>query len=131
MAKISMRLVPDQDPIDVHQQLQEHLEKHVPHSVKWELDYLSGSPGTVLNRDTPGVQALSKAFNTVWGRPPVFAWEGGSVPVVGEMQKILGIDSILTGFGLPDDHIHSPNERLHLPTWTRGIDSVIHFLYNL
>ena len=57
--------------------------------------------------------------------------EGGSVPVVGDIQKLLGADTVLTGFGLPDDRIHSPNERLHLPTWYKGIEALVHFFYNM
>jgi acetylornithine deacetylase/succinyl-diaminopimelate desuccinylase-like protein len=71
------------------------------------------------------------ALEQVWGIPPVFKREGGSVPVVADMQQILGIDSVLTGFGLPDDNIHSPNEKLHLPTWKKGIDALINFLMNI
>ena len=66
----------------------------------------------------------------MWGIRPVLKREGGSVPVVGDMQRILSVDSVLTGFGLPDDNLHAPNEKLHLPTWYRGIDTFIHFLYN-
>jgi acetylornithine deacetylase/succinyl-diaminopimelate desuccinylase-like protein len=74
---------------------------------------------------------MAKAFKDVWGVDPLFKREGGSIPVVGNMQDILGIESVLTGFGLPDDRIHSPNEKQDLPTWYRGIDALIHFFYNL
>jgi acetylornithine deacetylase/succinyl-diaminopimelate desuccinylase-like protein len=62
---------------------------------------------------------------------PALKREGGSVPVVADMQKHLGIDSVLTGFGLPDDRIHSPNEKLDLSTWRKGIQALIHFFYNV
>jgi len=79
--------------------------------------------------DQPAALALAKAFEVVWQRPPVYKREGGSVPIVADMQQILKIDSVLTGFGLPGDNIHSPNEKLHLPTWKKGIQSLIHFFY--
>jgi acetylornithine deacetylase/succinyl-diaminopimelate desuccinylase-like protein len=62
---------------------------------------------------------------------PLYKREGGSIPVVGQMQSMLGIESVLVGFGLPDDNLHAPNEKLDLPTWYRGIDALIHFFFNL
>lgn len=131
MAKISMRLVPDQDPDEVRLQLLRYLEEHAPKTVRWEVITMSGGKPSISDRDMPGTRALSKALETVWGRRPVFKPEGGSVPVVASMQEILGFDSVLTGFGLPDDNIHAPNEKLNLPNWYRGIDALIHFIYNL
>ncbi|NMC12369.1 MAG: dipeptidase [Chloroflexi bacterium] len=131
MAKISMRLVPDQDPAEVHQQLLKYMEKNAPPTVIWEVIQMAGGFASIVDRNTPGVQALADAFQTVWGKPVGFKREGGSIPVVAQMQSILGKASILAGFGLPDDNLHAPNEKLHLPTWYRGIDVVIHFLFNL
>jgi len=128
MAKISMRLVPDQDPNMVHQQLVKYLDAHAPTTVQWEVDLISGSPASITSRDFVGVNALSKALEDTWGKRPVFRREGGSVPVVGQMQEILGIDSVLTGFGLPDDNLHAPNEKIHLPTFYRGIETMIRYL---
>ena len=85
----------------------------------------------VTEINQPGVKALAQALETVWGRPPVYKREGGSIPVVVDMRKILGIESVLTGFGLPDDNLHAPNEKLHLPTWYKGIEALIQFFYNL
>ena len=131
MAKISMRLVPDQDPQKVHDSLDLYLKQHAPKTIRWELVNMSGAPASITNREMPAVQALSRAMERVWGKTPVFRRDGGSVPVVGHMQEILGVDSILTGFSMPDDHIHAPNERLHLPTWEKGIQELIYFLYNI
>jgi acetylornithine deacetylase/succinyl-diaminopimelate desuccinylase-like protein len=131
MAKISMRLVPDQDPAEVHQQLLSYLQQHAPASVRWELTAMAGGPASISDIHQPGAQALVQALTTVWGKAPLFKREGGSIPVVGEMQTILGIDSVLTGFGLPDDNLHAPNEKLHLPTWYKGINALIHFFYNM
>ncbi len=131
MAKISCRLVPDQDPDEVDAQFRRFLTEKAPPTIRWELEKISGAPGSITNLDQPGIRALAAAQEVVWQKKPVYVREGGSIPVVGMMQSILGIESVLTGFGLPEDHIHSPNERLHLPTWYKGIDALIHFFYNL
>ena len=131
MAKLSMRLVPDQTPDQVEAQLRAYLSERVPPTIRWELDRLAGSPPSLSDRASPGVTALSAAMETVWGTPPLFRREGGSVPVTAYLQEFLGMESVLTGFALPDDNAHSPNERLHLPTWKRGREAIVHFLYNL
>ncbi len=131
MAKISCRLVPDQQPEDVYRQMHDYLQAHAPTAVRWSLTPKHGGLPVLSNRNSPYIQALSKALEAVWGKPPVFRREGGSVPVVLDIQKILGIETVNTGFSMPDDNMHSPNEKLHLPTWRRGIDSFIHFFYNL
>jgi acetylornithine deacetylase/succinyl-diaminopimelate desuccinylase-like protein len=131
MAKISMRLVPDQDPHEVHEQLLEYLKNHAPKSIRYEVIDLAGSPGAITDRNSNEVNALAKAMETVWGRPPIFNREGGSVPVVTLFQKILLVDTVNTGFSLASDNMHGPNERLHLPTWQKGTQALIHFLYNL
>lgn len=131
LAKISSRIVADQTPDDLHHKFRAYLEKIIPPTVQWELTFMGGSLPSATDPNNPYTAALEKALETVWGVRPVYKREGGSVPVVGDFQKILGADSILTGFGLPDDCIHSPNERLHLPTWRRGIEALIHFFYNL
>ena len=131
MAKLSMRLVPNQDPQEVHQQLLQYMEKNAPRDIRWELKSLSGSPASISDRNNPGVQAMARALETVWGQRPYFKREGGSIPVVGDMQRLLGVESVICGFGLPDDNVHAPNEKQNLPTWYRGIDAYIHFFLNL
>lgn len=131
MAKISMRLVPDQDPADVHQQLLQHLETHAPKTVRWEVTPLAGGPASLTDLKMPAVVAMEKALEAVWGKRPLYKREGGSVPVVAQMQDLLGINSLISGFGLPDDNVHAPNEKLHLPTWYRGIDTLIHLFFYL
>ena len=131
MAKLSTRLVPDQDPKEVHQQLLRYLEQNAPKDIRWEVKTLAGNPASISDRDNPGVQAMAKALETVWGKRPYFKREGGSIPVVGEMQRLLGVESVICGFGLPDDNVHAPNEKQNLPTWYRGIDAYIHFFLNL
>lgn len=130
MAKISMRLVPDQKPDEIYQNLFNYLKSIIPDTVNWELIQMAGSPPSVTNTNIPAIKSLTSSFEEVWGCPPVFKREGGSIPVVLSIQEILGIESILTGFGLPEDNIHGPNEKLHLPTWEKGIRSLIAFLYN-
>lgn len=131
MAKISMRLVPDQDPKEVHLQLLQYLEERAPKDIRWELAVMAGGPASISDRNTIGVRAMGKALETVWGTRPYFRREGGSIPVVKDMQSLLGIESVVSGFGLPDDNVHAPNEKMHLPTWYRGIEAGIHFFMNL
>jgi acetylornithine deacetylase/succinyl-diaminopimelate desuccinylase-like protein len=130
MAKISMRLVPDQDPDEVYHQLIQYLNENAPQTIRWEVEKMAGSPASISDIHHPATLALAKAFEQVWGSRPLYKRDGGSVPVVGSMQSYLGVESVLTGFGLPDDNIHAPNEKLHLPTFYKGIDTLINFLYN-
>ncbi len=131
MAKISMRLVPDQHPAEVHQQFVRYLESHAPPTVRWEIEDLSSGDPVITDRNLPAVQALYRALHDVWGVEPIFIRGGGSVPVVAHLRQYVGIDSLLTGFGQPGDQIHSPNERMHLPTWYRGIEALIRFFVNV
>ncbi len=131
MAKISCRLVPDQTPADTIKLMRQYLKEKAPKDVRWELTFLHGAGAALVSQDNAGVQALAKAMQTVWGRRPYFLREGGSIGVVVQLQEHVGVDSVLTGFALPDCDAHSPNEKLHLPTWTRGIETLIHFFYNL
>ncbi len=127
LAKISCRLVPDQDPQKVLIGFRKFLEEQVPSSVIWELKLMSGAPAYIAGEETPGLEAFKKALKATWNVDPVLKREGGSIPVATEMKEILGVDSIITGFGLPDDQIHSPNERLHLPTQQKGVEALIRF----
>jgi acetylornithine deacetylase/succinyl-diaminopimelate desuccinylase-like protein len=131
MAKISMRLVPDQDAAEVAQQLREYLRRKAPPTVTWEVKNLASGPGVVIERDSPYMRAALSALKTVFEVEPVLMREGGSVPVVGLLKHQLNVDSVLLGFGLPDDNLHAPNEKLHLPTWQRGIEAFIRFFANL
>jgi acetylornithine deacetylase/succinyl-diaminopimelate desuccinylase-like protein len=131
MAKLSTRLVPDQKPEQVEDQLQGYLRERAPSTVRWELERLAGGPPSISPRDSAGVRVLSAALEQVWGRPPVFRREGGSIPVVAFLQQYLGVQSLLTGFALPDDNAHSPNEKLHLPTWGKGIQALALFFTRL
>ena len=130
-AKLTMRLVPDQDPDEVLEQLKRFLDENIYGSNTWSLDFKDGATACTSGRDSNGVRAMQKAFESVWGMEPVFYRSGGSIPAVGYMQEVLGVESVLTGFSRPDDNVHSPNEKLHLETWYKGIDTFIHFLHNM
>ena len=130
-AKISMRLVPDQNPAEVKDQLLAYLKTNVPPTVRYEISDLQGGPASISDRNSPYIKALSKALETVWGTRPMFKRDGGSVPVVTDFQNFLGVESLNTGFGLLNDKAHAPNEKLHLPTFYKGIDALIHLFYNL
>ena len=130
MAKISMRTVPNQDPEKIFQQLKQYISERIPPTVSWDLQKFAGGKASISDINHPGVISLSNALEVVWGSKPFYKREGGSIPVVAAMQSILGKDSVLTGFGLPEDRIHSPNESLHLPTWRKGVLALIHFFYN-
>ena len=131
MAKISTRLVPDQDPSEVHDMLKEYLRKNAPATVSWEVTPFHGAPACITETESAYVKSFCKGLEQSWGVIPLMKREGGSVPVVTAMKEYLGIESILSGFGNPGDNIHAPNERLHLPSWYKGIDSIIHFFHNL
>lgn len=131
MAKLSCRLVPDQDAHQVHRQLLRYMEENAPKTIRWEVKLLNAGPTAITNRKLPAIQAMAKAMQAAWDVPPLFKREGGSIPVVALLQKNIGIESVLCGAGLPADNVHAPNERLHLPTWYKAIEAYIHFLYNL
>lgn len=130
-AKISCRLVADQDPVEIAQLLQEHLQRIAPPQVQVTTRYLHGGHGAQVNLDSKYMRAASQALQQVFGQPPVFERQGGSIPVVATFQKVLELDSILLGFGLPDDGLHSPNERFYLPNFYKGIETVIRYLAQL
>ncbi|MEX0787386.1 MAG: dipeptidase [Anaerolineales bacterium] len=127
MAKISMRLVPDQTPQDARRALDAYLKKAMPPTVTWEVEDLAGCTPAIVRRDSPAVKAARQALEKVWGRAPLFSRQGGSVPVVSLIQDMLGLDSLMLGFGLPDDNLHAPNEKQHLPNFFRGIEAYIWF----
>jgi acetylornithine deacetylase/succinyl-diaminopimelate desuccinylase-like protein len=131
MTKLSCRLVPDQTPQEVHRQMLAYLKANAPKSIKWELKLLNTAPTAITDRNLPAVQSMAQAMETVWGVRPLFKREGGSIPVVALLQENVGAESVLFGASLPEDNVHAPNERLHLPTWYKMIDAIIHFFYNL
>jgi acetylornithine deacetylase/succinyl-diaminopimelate desuccinylase-like protein len=131
MAKISMRLVPDQSPELVKQSLKTYLAEKVPAGITWELEDLSGCMPGIIDRNSDAVNAASRALESVWGKSPLFKREGGSVPVVGLIKEMLGVNSLMLGFGLPDDNLHAPNEKMYLPNFYRGIETFIRFMFEI
>lgn len=126
-AKVSFRLVPNQDPDKVIAAFREFVAKHAPKGIQFELRVLSAGPGLVVNPDHPAIKVAAKAFSDVLGRKTVFIRSGGSIPIVGDFASHLGIPTVLMGFGLPDDGLHSPNEKYHLENYYQGIMTVAHF----
>jgi acetylornithine deacetylase/succinyl-diaminopimelate desuccinylase-like protein len=131
MAKISMRLVPNQKADHVKSQLVNYLRQKAPPWLKWEVIDLTGGPAAIVRRDTPTMRAAIRALEGAFGAKPIFAREGGSVPVVSLIQNLLGTESIMMGISLPDDNLHAPNEKLHLPSLARGTEAYIRFFYEL
>lgn len=130
MAKISMRLVPNQTPKKVNDQMVKYMENNVPEQIKWEIKMLSSDPASLTDINYPATKCFAESIEKVWGVKPVYQRGGGSIPIVAYMQEILGAESVLSGFSLPEDNIHSPNERLNLDVFKKGIDTTIHFIFN-
>lgn len=126
-AKISCRLVPDQQHAEIYELAEKYIRSLVPPTVNVSFIKHSGGP-FYLADDAPGLENFINAFEETWHKRVIFKREGGSIPVATVMQEVLGVKSILTGLGLPDDAIHSPNEHQHLPTWRKGIQGYIRFL---
>jgi acetylornithine deacetylase/succinyl-diaminopimelate desuccinylase-like protein len=131
MAKLSCRLVADQRPKDVAEQMRAYLEKHAPPTVTWRLVEMAGAHPAQTNRDTPWMGAAATALKEVFGVEPVFSRQGGTVPIVSSLKEVLGVDTVMMGFGLPSDGIHGPNERQYLPNFYAGIESYIRFMGSL
>ena len=126
-AKVSIRLVSKQDPNKVIEAFKAFVRKKTPKGVRTEVRVLSAAPAVLVNPDHPAVRTASEAFAAVFGKPTVFIRSGGSIPIVGEFAKHLGIPTVLMGFGLPDDGLHAPNEKFHLEQYYKGIVTVAHF----
>ncbi len=127
-AKISMRLVPDQRAHDIAQKFRRYVESLAPDTVEVTVHELAGGEPAYVDPNIPEMQAAVRAYEAGFGARPVFMREGGSIPVVGMFQDILGLRTILMGFGLPDDQLHAPNEKLSLESFYRGTATSIHFI---
>jgi len=125
------RLVADQDPKEVQQQFKKYIEDFLPPTVTWNLQFLSNAPALITERSSPHIHAMQNALQTVFEKEPIMQRGGGSIPAVLMFKNSLGIDSVMTGFSLFDDNIHGPNEKLHLPTWEKGMIALVHFFHNL
>lgn len=130
-ARLAFRLVPDQDPEAIFKSLESYVHVHAPDTVEWSFRKLVSSPGVLVPRESEPLSKLKTALRETWDAEPLLHRIGGAIPVVGELQEKLGIPSVLTGFSLPDDHIHGPNERVHLPTLQRGVEALVRYFFLL
>jgi acetylornithine deacetylase/succinyl-diaminopimelate desuccinylase-like protein len=121
MAKISCRLVPNQDPSEITRLLGEHLERIAPAGVEVEVIDLHGGWPAVMPLDAPALITAGEAVEAVWGKRPVFVRTGGSIPVVSLFQQLLEADVVMLDMGLETDRVHAPNERFELENYYRGI----------
>ncbi|MBV9436526.1 MAG: M20/M25/M40 family metallo-hydrolase, partial [Acidobacteria bacterium] len=126
-AKISMRLVPNQRPDEVFALFSKYVNSITPRGIQISIRQLSGADPMLIRTDNHYVQAAKAAMKEVFGRETVFIRSGGSIPVVADFEKHLHIPSVMMGFGLPDDNLHAPNEKFHIPNFYRGIESIIRF----
>lgn len=124
MAKVSCRLVPDQDPREIEQLMRAHVERYAPKGITAKVTHLHGGSPWRANLDGPLFDAARRALAAAFGREPVITGEGGSIPVVGDFQRILGAPVLLMGFGLPGENAHAPNEWMSDENFTRGLRAV-------
>ena len=128
LAKISMRLVPNMTPVKSFAQYKAYVEEIAPAGVEVNVRLIHQGDPCVIPVDNPYIQAATKALYEVWGKDTVFIRSGGSIPIVGDLDRHLGLPSVMMGFGLPDDNLHAPNEKFNLENFRLGIQSVIGFL---
>ncbi|MEO9482784.1 MAG: dipeptidase [Ekhidna sp.] len=126
-AKISTRLVPNQNSQEITDLFTKHFESIAPEHVKVKVTPHHGGEPSVIPTDSIGYRAASRAMEKTWGKEPIPTREGGSIPIVALFQDVLNLDSILMGFGLNEDAIHSPNESYGLFNYYRGIETISHF----
>ncbi|MEZ4774960.1 MAG: dipeptidase [Bacteroidia bacterium] len=126
-AKISMRLVPNQSPQEISDLFASHFQSIAPASVKVSVTALHGGQAAMLSTQTPGYQAAASAMKDTFGKDPIPTREGGSIPIVALFQEVLGLDTVLMGFGLNSDAIHSPNEHYGVFNYLKGIETIPRF----
>jgi acetylornithine deacetylase/succinyl-diaminopimelate desuccinylase-like protein len=128
LAHFSFRLVPDQEPKEIAQLLRSHIAAITPPAVRSTLKIIGGSRPVLLPIRSAVMQATVRAVQQTWGVSPVFTRSGGTIPLVEQLHRSLNVPIVLLGFGLADDDIHAPNEKMHLPTFFRGIETVIRLI---
>ena len=126
-AKISMRLVPNQDPDEITELFVKHFESIAPEGVQVKVKPHHGADPALIPTDSVHYKAASAAFESTWGKEPIPTRDGGSIPIVSLFQQELGLDSVLLGFGLDSDNIHSPNEKYGVFNYLKGIETIIAF----
>jgi len=128
VARLSMRLVPAQEPMEISHLLRRHIAAVKPPGVYTRLKITGGSAPVIVPRRHPALAAAARAIYNVWSVPPVFTRSGGTIPLVAQLQRRFDVPIILLGFGLPDDDIHAPNEKMSLSNFFRGVETVIRLL---
>jgi acetylornithine deacetylase/succinyl-diaminopimelate desuccinylase-like protein len=128
VAKISARLVADQVPEEASAQIQEAVRRACPKGVIAEFRTLHLAAPSLVDPDNPYIRASAEAMKQIFGKDTVYIRSGGSIPIVGLFDQYLGIPSVMMGFGLPDDNLHAPNEKMYLPNFYRGIEAVRRYL---
>ena len=126
-AKVSMRLVPDQDPDDILKKYTKFVKKLTPKGIQLKIKVHSKGPACVVSTDNKFIKASTEAMHEVFGKDTVYIRSGGSIPIVSDFENELKIPSVMMGMGLPDDNLHAPNEKFHIPNFYRGIESIIRF----
>jgi len=124
-AKVSMRLVPDQRPREIFKLYSNYVKKITPKGVDVKIKLWSLADPILVSTKNDYVRSSSEAMREVFGKDTVFIRSGGSIPIVADFEKELKIPSIMMGFGLPDDNLHAPNEKFHIPNFYAGIESII------
>ena len=128
VAKISMRLVPGMTPAKTFELYKSFVQKIAPAGVEVEVRLIHSGDACLVPVNNSYIQAATRALHEVWGKDTVFIRSGGSIPIVGDFDRHLGLPSVMMGFGLPDDNIHAPNEKFNLKNFELGIVSLIRFL---
>jgi acetylornithine deacetylase/succinyl-diaminopimelate desuccinylase-like protein len=129
-AKISMRLVPNQNSAEITALFTKHINNIAPKHVKVKVTAHHGGEPAVTSTESPAYKAASKAFEEVWGKTPIPTRDGGSIPIVALFKRELGLDTVLMGFGLDSDAIHSPNEHYGIRNFLLGIETIVAFYKN-
>jgi len=130
-AKITCRLVPNQDPDEIVELLQKHLTKHKPEGIDISIELFDKGKPFITPFDHKAIQAASTAYETVYKVPTSFTRGGGSVPIVAIFNELLNLPVVLMGFGLPDENFHAPNEHFHLENYDKGLETICHYWYEL
>jgi acetylornithine deacetylase/succinyl-diaminopimelate desuccinylase-like protein len=128
VAKVSVRLVPHQNPEKVLEAVKQWVKDQTPKGIQTEVRVLGTGPAISVNPDHPAIDVAAQVFSEVLGKPTVFTRSGGSIPIVGEFAEFLRIPTVLMGFGLPDDGLHSPNEKYRISNYYTGIRTIARFL---
>ncbi|TES51550.1 dipeptidase [Halalkalibacterium halodurans] len=130
-AKITCRLVPDQDPDQIASLIEKHIEAHTPPGVKVTTTRFDTGRPFAASVGHPAIQAAARSYETIYGEPAVFTRMGGSIPVVETFHRLMKLPIVLMGFGLPSENFHAPNEHFHLENFDKGLVTLCHYWHEL